>query len=266
MAKIKKMQKLQEGGPILKILASLYNALSRVDGIAEDIGDYNILVYHEVFREEDYPLRYNQMVKPLEVYLSLSMRRELPDLKPGECIYKDQNTCRAVVVENINENEAISLIEAHNIILRRFLIEIRSEILDLAYMSIRNGKEYLLQILDNGDMLVLEGGKIMISIPFVKGIISLHTHPNDFCMFSYKDVESFLDFLVEGGLFAGSVSTKCIAGFLRIRLIDEDDYVRLLRMRRRLSKLKKNSFTEYVRVINETNKELESLKLVMATL
>ena len=266
MAKTKKMQRLQEGKIAVKILSSLYNALFSVDILAEDIGSYDMLIYHEVFSREEYKVYHNQVIRPLRIYLLFNAENELSDLKPGKCIYSERGKCLAVVTDSIDENEAISLVEAHDIILRRFLAELRSEILGLAYKSIRDNKEYLLQVLGSGDILILEGGRAMISIPLVKGIISLHTHPNDFCMFSYKDVESFLDFLIEGGLFAGSLSTKCIAGFLRTRLIDENDYINLLQMGRKLSRVKRNRFAEYMRVINEANKKLTTLRLVMATL
>ncbi|MCE4619586.1 MAG: hypothetical protein F7C33_01020 [Desulfurococcales archaeon] len=95
----------------------------------------------------------------------------------------------------------------------------------LALDTTRTGVEYMGIYLDNGEVLVVEGERFRVRLPFVRSLASIHTHPDPYCELSVKDIESGLDLLVEGGLFEAAVTRSCASVMHRVGFVSEDDYV-----------------------------------------
>jgi len=101
----------------------------------------------------------------------------------------------------------------------------------LAEETSRSGVEYIMLYDSRGTLLVLEGGYLRVTIPFVKVVGSVHTHPEGSCGLSRKDVESGLDLLAEGGVFEASATPSCYFYMARTGGLSEEDYVRVKSMR-----------------------------------
>jgi hypothetical protein len=97
----------------------------------------------------------------------------------------------------------------------------------LAEETTRTGVEYILLYDSGWSLVVLEGGYLRVTIPFVRVVGSVHTHPEGSCGLSRKDVESGLDLLAEGGLFEASATPSCYFYMGRIGGVSEGDYVRV---------------------------------------
>ncbi|MCE4600658.1 MAG: hypothetical protein F7C38_03745 [Desulfurococcales archaeon] len=97
----------------------------------------------------------------------------------------------------------------------------------LAFETTRSGIEYMGIYTVNGLLAVFEGEHYRVTLPFVKSVASVHTHPEGSCLLSLKDVESGLDLLVEGGLFIAAVTTSCAFVMYRHGLVLEDDFFRV---------------------------------------
>lgn len=98
---------------------------------------------------------------------------------------------------------------------------------NLAFGTSRDGIEYMGIYLEDGRVAFFEGEHYRVSLPFVRALANIHTHPEGACSLSIPDIRSGLDLLVEGGLFEAAVTPSCAAVMYRIGLVIEDDYVAL---------------------------------------
>lgn len=97
----------------------------------------------------------------------------------------------------------------------------------LAAETARSGVEFIVLYTDKGYAAILEGEHYMVRIPFVKVAAAYHTHPEGACALSWKDLESGLDLMVEGGLGEGAATTSCAALVYRTGFLSENDYLKL---------------------------------------
>jgi len=97
----------------------------------------------------------------------------------------------------------------------------------LAFETSRNGIEYMGIYVREGVVAFFEGEHYRVSLPFVRSLASIHTHPEGACSLSLPDIRSGLDLLVEGGFFEAAVTPSCAAVMYRIGLVSEDDYIAL---------------------------------------
>jgi len=97
----------------------------------------------------------------------------------------------------------------------------------LAFETSRNGIEYMAIYVRDGAVAFFEGEHYRVSLPFVKSLASIHTHPEGACSLSIPDIRSGLDLLVEGGFFEAAATPSCAAVMYRVGLVSEDDYVAL---------------------------------------
>jgi len=102
-----------------------------------------------------------------------------------------------------------------------------------AARTARTGVEYLYVYTDSGLLAFLEGDISRVSIPFIRAVITLHTHPPGHCGLSLADAQSAVDLLAEGGLAEAAATTKCIIIMRRQGLITEDDYIAIKSLRGR---------------------------------
>ncbi len=121
----------------------------------------------------------------------------------------------------------------------------------LALDTTGTGVEYMGIYLDSGEVLVVEGERFRVRLPFVRSLASIHTHPDPYCELSVKDIESGLDLLVEGGLFEAAVTRSCASVMYRVGFVSEDDYVSVrefvLSRGRRLDKLLRLSSIRFLK-------------------
>ncbi len=110
---------------------------------------------------------------------------------------------------------------------RIVLSEDSSLLKKIAFETTMNGIEYMGVYLNDGQVFFVEGELYRVSLPFVKSLATIHTHPEPACWLSLKDIESGLDLLVEGGLFASAVTQSCASIMYRTGFVIEDDYISL---------------------------------------
>ncbi len=91
----------------------------------------------------------------------------------------------------------------------------------------KTGVEYMILYTDKGYAVILEGELYMVRIPFIKVATAYHTHPEGACNLSWKDLESSLDLMVEGGVGEGAATTSCAAVAYRVGFLSEHDYITL---------------------------------------
>ncbi len=115
----------------------------------------------------------------------------------------------------------------------------------LAFETTRSEIEYMGIYTVNGLLAVFEGEHYRVTLPFVKSVASVHTHPEGSCLLSLKDVESGLDLLVEGGLFIAAATTSCAFAMYRYGLVLEEDF---FRVKEALLKARKKGFTGSLRL------------------
>ncbi len=97
----------------------------------------------------------------------------------------------------------------------------------LAFETSKTGIEYIVLYTDKGYAAILEGELYMVRIPFVKVAVAYHTHPEGACDLSWKDLESSLDLMVEGGVGEGAATISCAAIVYRVEFLGERDYMLL---------------------------------------
>ncbi|WP_460123670.1 hypothetical protein [Stetteria hydrogenophila] len=97
----------------------------------------------------------------------------------------------------------------------------------LALETARTGVEYALIYTSQGYAAILEGDVYRVRLPFIKAAVLYHTHPEGACSLSYKDLESSLDLMVEGGVGGGAATTSCAAVAYRVGFVVEDDYIKI---------------------------------------
>ena len=97
-----------------------------------------------------------------------------------------------------------------------------------AQATASGGSEYMYIYSDGGLLVVLEGERGYVRIPFVRAVMSVHTHPGGPCGLSLADVRSGLDLLSEGGLAEAAALTRCAFIMYREGLVLEDDYIKLI--------------------------------------
>jgi hypothetical protein len=102
-----------------------------------------------------------------------------------------------------------------------------------AARTARTGVEYLYVYTDNGLLAFLEGEVHRVSIPFIRAIISLHTHPTGHCGLSVADAKSGIDLLAEGGIAEAAATVRCIVIMRRQGLVLEDDYIAIKSLKSR---------------------------------
>jgi len=107
------------------------------------------------------------------------------------------------------------------------------------------GIEYMLIVLSDGRAFILEGGRRRVSIPYLKTVISSHTHPHG-CIPSPHDVRSLIHVLLDGGFGIGIVSMECALGLLRLGPFTEEDYIALTKFRSALSRRDSNAISEVI--------------------
>jgi hypothetical protein len=91
------------------------------------------------------------------------------------------------------------------------------------YLS--HNREYLMMVLDNGNLIVLEGFQESITFPIIANLIFIaHTHPKTLQpIFSRKDLITTLEILSKRGIGSCVVSSTSLC-ILRKNLLTLDDY------------------------------------------
>jgi len=109
----------------------------------------------------------------------------------------------------------------------------------LAFETSRNGVEFMAIYVRDGRVAFFEGEHYRVSLPFVKSLASIHTHPEGACSLSIPDIRSGLDLLVEGGFFEAAATPSCAAVMYRVGLVSEDDYIALKEYLLRAGKMRR---------------------------
>ncbi len=87
--------------------------------------------------------------------------------------------------------------------------------------------EFMIIYTDYGSAVIIEGERLRVSVPEVRSIAVLHTHPEPHCVLSRKDVESGLELMMVRGLFMGAVTVSCANVMLRVGLLEEEDLLKI---------------------------------------
>jgi len=108
----------------------------------------------------------------------------------------------------------------------RFILRVDGHIFkQLAFETSTSGVEFMAIYTKSGSAAFFEGEHYRVSLPFVRALASVHTHPEGSCMLSIPDIQSGLDLLVEGGFFEAAATPSCAAVMYRVGFVDEEDYV-----------------------------------------
>lgn len=137
----------------------------------------------------------------------------------------------------------------------KFLNEI---MLNYAIKTINSEIEYMNIILRDGSYIILEGDERRVTVPFPKGISTVHTHPG-ICLFSYKDLETADSLFSIGYVAVAVMNTDCVSFLYRRGVYTFEDKQTLKELANRIKKSKNinyiisiyNSLTfpEYMRFV-----------------
>lgn len=136
---------------------------------------------------------------------------------------------RRLVIRLVPDQDlwGVSLASLYEVVPGNVLRADSIELKQLAFRTTRNGIEYIGLYLEDGRVAFFEGEFLRVSLPFVKAVGTVHTHPEGSCMLSLKDLESGLDLLVEGGLFEAVATPSCVFLMYRLGYVLEDDFFNL---------------------------------------
>lgn len=91
---------------------------------------------------------------------------------------------------------------------------IRETVLPLAIETMKNRIEFLVILLEEGEYLILEGEVDKVTVPYPRGVLAIHTHP-DVCLMSHKDMETADRAFILG--YFGSAVASYMCGLILYR-------------------------------------------------
>ncbi|WP_338604791.1 hypothetical protein V6M85_12065 [Sulfolobus tengchongensis] len=94
--------------------------------------------------------------------------------------------------------------------------------LNYAIRTINSEVEFMNIILTDGSYIILEGDERKVSIPFPKGIATVHTHPG-ICLFSYKDLETADSLFSSGYIVVSVMNNDCVSSLYRCGVYTFED-------------------------------------------
>lgn len=207
-------------------IAKFYELRRILDYIIEDLGCENPIIYIDELRDE------------AEIYVNEKCRQEIERVFSQllKDLYEKEKIMfwRAERLSFTKRSDKI-LSSLHIIRYEEIFDKIYEEILKdlrelfIRYISVSDylNKEFLMILLSDGSWIVLEGDERSITIPKIESLIAMfHTHPKNICIPSRKDLESILEFLSEGGVVAGVISSTCVfITRLKNNYLSEDEYI-----------------------------------------
>lgn len=104
----------------------------------------------------------------------------------------------------------------------------RSLVYDWARRLALEGREYFLVVGWNGDYAWGPGGENEVRLPLIPGAVFMHTHPGPLCYPSWRDMESFAEFLASGGVAEFIAARGCVFTARLVEPMSTDCYDALL--------------------------------------
>lgn len=239
---------------VLRRYKLLYLALERAVDMGEELGAAECQVSLDDFEEA--------LVKPghsfvLEVFMpGTGGGAEAREVRHGGL------SVLLVPREPDGSAKVYSVREAYRRLFSLMLGRIAKVLKECASKTAATGVEYsvIVPFSEVADVVILEGGYMRVDIPFVRSVISIHTHPGADCLPSHKDLESCIDVLVSGGLFAGPATLNCVSGLLRTWLITEEEYIEMVVLKNRVGRAK--SPADYARAVAEFRRKVRSVEFI----
>lgn len=99
---------------------------------------------------------------------------------------------------------------------------------NLARRTSESGVEYIVFYSKDGRAYLLEGEEYQVIVPHIPMVGSVHTHPEDHCGLSRRDVESALYAMAELSFFEASATPSCYFYMARLGFMHVDDFAYLL--------------------------------------
>ncbi|MEM0016195.1 MAG: hypothetical protein QXS44_04075 [Saccharolobus sp.] len=98
--------------------------------------------------------------------------------------------------------------------MRLYTLFLKSAMLPFANKTHTSEIEYTNIILMDGSYIILEGDERKVTIPFPKGIATVHTHPG-ICLFSHNDLETADSLFSRGYIIVSVMNKECITSLYR---------------------------------------------------
>ena len=104
----------------------------------------------------------------------------------------------------------------------------RGLVLDWARRLALEGREYFLVVGWNGDYAWGPGSEHEVRLPLIPGAVFMHTHPGPLCYPSWRDLESFAEFMASGGVAEFIAARGCVFAARLVKPMSTDCYEALL--------------------------------------
>lgn len=170
--------------------------------------------------------------------ISRAIEAEVLDVEvyiPGILELRESYTLSNGLLVNVASGDAFNGVKLKDLMRRLPAIAWKldgPEIASLASETSRSGVEYMVIYFYDGISLWLEGDVHRVTLPGIKNAVgAIHTHPEGSCALSRADVLSSLDLMIEGGIFEGAATEKCMFYIVRFSLLTENDYIKLLNVK-----------------------------------
>ncbi len=141
-----------------------------------------------------------------------------------------------------------------------FLVETNTILKEMIERTKRNKNEYALVISSEKPIgVILEGEEESITLPEIRACVFVHTHPNESCFPSKKDIKSSLSFFMNGGITEVILSNRCQWILWRDYLLDENDVFALIELEKKINKFyEKRDFLQRIKeMLLKTNIKYE---------